>query len=274
MIKDVRFPDLDNLIKKMGAVEIPWEPEDNQDEIKKTIEVEGTIKSALEDFKMDENGILYKDGRAWILYIKSPKSTTVDILENTPKGKGAPRYHITGCCSTIKRMERYNKKDRYVFDSELIEKFEVYGFLEKTKFWKPQGEQKLVENVELGVCIHCLQHVKYKDIVKNKKSKLNIEWREDFNVETWFEEKTQKKFIKPKYSVKTYPKPPSNNIFEKKSRLVRVKKCMSKIKNLEFQLGKEYISSTFPEYLEALQEPDITESELTKIEIDLEEMSN
>ena len=60
----------------MGATKIPWEL---SQEISK-IDVQGpiehkdkTLTTVLDDFEMDDLGIMYKDGRAWIAYKRTLK---------------------------------------------------------------------------------------------------------------------------------------------------------------------------------------------------------
>lgn len=230
MNKSTQFPGLDNLIKKMGATKIPWKLDKEISTIEFTgpvVHDRATINSVLENFETDEKGIMYKDGRAWILYIMEPKSTTIDDLENNPKkGDDVPRYHITGHCRTMEGMRNKNRKDRYVTTDLLIEKFDVYGFERKRKGFRifgGVGKQELVKNVELGVCIHCLQHVNYNEIKTQKKTKENIEWREDFGVEKWFDENIQKKFIKPRYTTKNYPTPGYGHEFHRKKAELKLK---------------------------------------------------
>ena len=229
MNKNIQFLGLDNLIKKMGATKIPWELDQNISNIELTGPVEytnTTINSVLEDFEMDDKGIMYKDGRAWILYIMEPKSATIDDLKNNPKeSDDVPRYHITGNCRTMEGMRNKNRKDRYVTTDLLIEKFNVWGFERKKKGFRifgGEGKREKIPNVALGVCIHCLQRVNYNKI-KTEKKKSNLEWREDFDVEKWFRENIQEKFIKPKYTSKNYPDPGYGNKFRLRATELKVR---------------------------------------------------
>ena len=229
MNKSVQFPGLDNLIKKMGATKIPWELDQDISTIELTGPIEyknATINSVLEDFKMDDKGIMYKDGRAWILYIMEPKNATIDDLKNNPKeSNDVPRYHIIGNCRTMEGMRNKNRKDRYVTTDLLIEKFDVWGFERKKKGFRifgGEGKREKITNVALGVCIHCLQRVNYNKIKIQKKTS-NLKLREDFDVEKWFRENIQEKFIKPKYTSKNYPDPGYDSKFNIRAAELKVK---------------------------------------------------
>lgn len=236
MTTEIQFHGLENLIKKMGATKIPWEL---SQEISK-IDVQGpiehkdkTLTTVLDDFEMDDLGIMYKDGRAWILHIKEPKSATIDDLENNPKiSEDVPRYHIIGNCRTLEDMKRRNRKDRYVTTDILKESFEVYGYEKKSKFYFATGRQELVTDVKLGVCINCLKKVNHNQIKIKKDDKTNLQWREEFDVEKWFKNNIQEKFLKPKYSTKNYPKPGYNAEFDRKKRQLKID-CNWKCSNCE-----------------------------------------
>ncbi len=219
--KNIEFPGLDRLMKKMGAKEKPLDLGDIKNIEITPIVINSGIKEALAECQIGDNGILYKNGRPWILYIQGAKAT-IDTLKDSPKvGDDVPAYHITGCCSTIEQMKKKNRYDRYVFDPDLTEKFSVYGYERKKKSWfGGEGKYELVHNVELGVCINCLKYVKYENINENYFSRSKLDWKEDFDVENWFEENVQEKFMKPRFSKNSYPNPTYNNDFNlKKARL-------------------------------------------------------
>jgi hypothetical protein len=209
---NIKFLGLDRLMKKMGAIEKPLSLGDVRNIEIKPITLELDIKKALAEFQIGDNGILYKHGRPWILYIQGSRAT-IDTLENDPKnGDDVPAYHITGCCQTIEGMKKRNRYDRYVFDPNINEKFSVYGYKKKKLFgFGGEGELKLVKDVELGVCIHCLKYVNYEEVNGNYYSKSKLDWKEEFDVENWFEENVQEKFIKPKFSADNYPNPTYDN---------------------------------------------------------------
>lgn len=214
---DINFDGLDNLVKKMGATVKDWDSGKSTQDIQlKPIDTgtKKSIREALEQFEIDkETGILYKDGVPWILYIKAPKDATIEELKNTPKeSKNTPRYHITGDCSTIETMKRNNRYDRYVFDPNIEEKFEVFGYKRRSKWWG-QGKPEIVKDVELGVCYNCLKRAKYKNIGRESTTDL----KKNFNVEKWFKDNVQEKFLKPKFSYKNYPDPIYNRDFYTKS---------------------------------------------------------
>ena len=222
---DIKFEGLDRLIRKMNAVEKKWDSGIELEDLEiKRIEYENKpLKEVLEDFVMGDNGIIYKNGIPYILYIKGSYSS-VDELKNNPKGPNTPRYHIVGCCSTMEQMKRQNRYDRYVFDPEIDEKFLVFGYPHTHKRgWRSfhKGEAIEVQDVELGVCINCLKYVNYKKINYDYGIKTGIGWKNDFEVEKWFKENVQEKFIKPRFSKHSLPKPNYTEEFKEKSRKLK-----------------------------------------------------
>ena len=86
-------------------------------------------------------------------------------------------------------MKRRNRKDRYVTTDILKESFEVYGY------------QVLVSYRCEAWCLHKL-FVNHNQIKIKKDDKTNLQWREEFDVEKWFKNNIQEKFLKPKYNKK------------------------------------------------------------------------
>ncbi len=219
----MNFDSLDKLVKKMGAEIKEWDSGATIEKIDiKPIDFGGkkSIREALSEFQMDDKGILYKDGVPWILYIMAPKDATIDELKNNPKeSKNTPRYHITGNCSTIRDMKNRNRYDRYVFTPNIEEKFDVYGYPSRSKWWG-KGKPQKVEDVELGVCFNCLKNVDYYLVGKRNPSEL----RKTFDVGEWFEDNVQEKFIKTRFSPENFPNPEYNEDYYTKSAQLKLRR--------------------------------------------------
>lgn len=219
----MNFDYLDKLVEKMGAEVKEWDSGATAEKIDiKPIDfgVETSIREALSEFQMDDKGILYKNGVPWILYIMAPKDATIDELRNNAKGSNnTPRYHITGDCQTIRDMKKKNRYDRYVFTPKIEEKFEVFGYPSRSRWWG-KGKAQKVEDVELGVCYNCLKRVGYNLLGKRSTTEL----KKEFDVKKWFEENVHEKFIKPRFSTSNYPDPEYNEDFGIKSAKLKLRR--------------------------------------------------
>ena len=111
----VNFQNLDKLVNKMQATEIPWQSSDKLSslELQQLESIEG-LEKGLEDIIIDENGLMTLGGEPVILFIKETWNT-VDMLKFNPGGKGRIRFHILGDCSTLEQMKKKRRYDRYAF---------------------------------------------------------------------------------------------------------------------------------------------------------------
>ena len=68
---NIKFPDLEALINKMGAKKTLWKSGIKYEKIviQKLLSVEG-VDAKLEDIKMDENGLMYLNNEPVVLFIK------------------------------------------------------------------------------------------------------------------------------------------------------------------------------------------------------------
>ena len=105
----ISFQNLDKLVNKMQAKEIPWQSSDKLSslELQQLESIEG-LEKGLSDIIMDENGLMTLGGEPVILFIKETWNT-VDMLKFNPGGKGRIRFHILGDCSTMEQMKKKKK---------------------------------------------------------------------------------------------------------------------------------------------------------------------
>jgi hypothetical protein len=205
------FPELDILIKKMGATEIRWKSSGRLTnlQLQKLSSIEG-LERTLEDIEMDEHGLMYIDGQPVILFIKDTWNTA-DMLNHDPKGPNRIRFHVVGDCTTMEQMKRRKRYDRYTFTANQGGKFLLFARKEK------YSNLKVKVTAELAVCMNCLIRLKYKGSGHDGIGKPNNETRaakEKFNIKNFFNNFVQTLISKPKFSEISYPEPEYTAEFE------------------------------------------------------------
>ena len=206
------FSALDNLIAKMGATETEWisEPVLSNKEKQLINSADGLDLdlSKLEQF-INENGVVMIEGRPAVLWIKYTENSVKD-LQNDPLMENIKRFHIFADCTTMKRMKNSGKYDKYAVGYRQDGKFNVYG---TQRSWKSFGriQQIPLKEIELGICMHCLDKAKdeYYRQVKRKYSKIPDDIRrklcKEFSIKDYFDANPQPAFTKPKFSDDTMP---------------------------------------------------------------------
>ena len=152
---NIKFPDLEALINKMGAKKTLWKSGIKYEKIviQKLLSVEG-VDAKLEDIKMDENGLMYLNNEPVVLFIKDQWISADEIKKDPFGGKGY-RFHVTGTCKTIEQMQRRKKYDRYTFTANQSGKFSVIARESK------HSNKKIKLTTPLAVCMNCLIDLEY-----------------------------------------------------------------------------------------------------------------
>lgn len=154
------FKKLDQVIAEIGAVETS-EPlravgERERQKIKIDLVVGVTVKSEEYDTIETINGMLSYEGEHCFLYIDHPKIFGLDstkMLETVPCIDG-PKFHLTKC-STLERMHRDGRSDRYILIQNPNGDFPCFPHNEQLQFYHNKINAKLVP------CKNCLDEVGY-----------------------------------------------------------------------------------------------------------------
>ena len=204
----------DYLLEKMKAPEIIWKsgPVLTSEEKRLMESADGLeLNLAQLEKHICKNGMVAIDGRPAVLWIKKTDNPVKDLL-NDPKGPHIKRFHIFADCTAMKRMKALGKFDKYAVGYRQDGKFNVFG----TEGRKVFGfrtfitKQKELKNIELGVCINCLQKANFQSIneVYPSANRINLkQYRIDFNIKEYFKEYGQEKFLHPKHTDASYPNP-------------------------------------------------------------------
>jgi hypothetical protein len=217
----INFQNLDKLVNKMQAVEVPWKSLDKLSnlELQQLESIEG-LEKGLDDIVIDENGLMSLGGEPVILFIKETWNT-VDMLKYDPGGKGRIRFHILGDCSTLEQMKRKKRYDRYAFTKNQSGEFSVYAKKEK------YSKDNIKLNTKLAVCINCLLKLEYEGSGRDgrgRPSSKTFENKENFSIKEFFKNYVQTIITKPKYSDVSYPEPGYNSAFHKIKKEIKQKR--------------------------------------------------
>jgi len=213
MTLKVNFKELNDLIKKLGAA--PSSINLNNHNL--TPAQMGDLKSSkgleykIDDIEGDENGLMYIAGDPVVVFIQDSYSSA-DDLRNNPKGKGVTRFHIAYDCETIQQKVRENRyNSRYHFTKSTRGEFDMYGIKGKSFFNKVRqvfgGGKVKVEKAKIGICQNCLKSIDYKDYYKCDVPKEIIKWREEFLIQDFFDNFSQRITERPRYSDQTLRAP-------------------------------------------------------------------
>ena len=192
---DAKFPELDNLITKMGAQQSSWQlpgPECGEliAELERGIPLS---RENLENLVVETRfgRLLSCEGKQVVLYIKDTrldKSTLLYDIQN------AVRFHISDC-QTIKAMRVDGRFERYVTATRQDGKFLVEATDSRTHS---------VEEIEapLAVCMNCLYELDWRGYGMLNRPK-HI-W-ENFSLEGFFAECATFFPYRPQYTDQTAP---------------------------------------------------------------------
>lgn len=146
---DIEFPQLQELVRKMGATPIRWESDLEQLEPPDFIVELGTtgIEIPLSDVETLENGLLTYRGEQVLLYIKDTRQERETLLYDAEKSR---RFHVADC-ETLDRMRHEHRFDRYVVTNRRDGLFLVDALA---------SEDGTIEEMEapLKVCRNCLKN--------------------------------------------------------------------------------------------------------------------
>lgn len=167
---NVDFSELWRQVRRISdeRVEIDWTAKERSISI---AELERGVEIDLKHLEVT-NGLLSIQGRQVLLFIPDQSYPVDDIAMNPEKGK---RFHVADC-STLEKMRRINRFERYIVTNNLSGQFEIshknqYGVLE-------------TGTAALRVCKNCLTTLNYKNY-KHGGRKAKI-WQ-GFNIAEFFE---------------------------------------------------------------------------------------
>lgn len=193
---EIEFPQLQTLVRKMGANPIRWESNLERLEPLDFIVELGTtgIEIPLSDIEILENGLLTYRGEQVLLYIKDTRQEKETLLYDAEKAR---RFHVVDC-ETLDRMRHENRFDRYVVTNRRDGLFFVDAL---------DSEDSTIEEMEapLKVCRNCLKKLNYGDYEHKSYREKKKQWR-SFDIEKFFEKYSSYFRTKPKYTDKTAPK--------------------------------------------------------------------
>lgn len=174
-----KFLEIEVLRLKMNATTVLWDsamqPLPKLDEIDILLG-SGLELDSLDQVTADERGLLTKDNRPVMLYIKASRNSRDTLLYHPEE---AVRFHVADC-QTLDRMRRDNRFEKYVLINDTSGIFKV-----DYSYWET-GETGTVE-ARLFVCKNCLSFLNYKGYRFTTKFEQERIWR-DFNIEHFFEE--------------------------------------------------------------------------------------
>ena len=215
---NIKFPELEALINKMGAKKTLWKSGIKYEKIviQKLLSVEG-VDAKLEDIQMDEYGLMYLNNEPVVLFIKDQWISADEIRKDPFGGKGY-RFHVTGTCKTIEQMQKRKKYDRYTFTANQSGKFSVIA--RESRY----SNKKIKLTTPLAVCMNCLIDLEYEGAGYSSRGRPNVEAREarnSFNIKSFFKDYVQTLISRPKYSEISYPDPEYSSDFRTVSKKLK-----------------------------------------------------
>jgi hypothetical protein len=188
----VDFPQLQTLVRRMGAAPVQWKsggqgaaPPDWADILLKGVEI------ALEDVEVVD-GLLAYQGEQVLLYIKDTRQDKDTLLYNTEKAR---RFHVADC-ATLENMREQGRYERYVVTNNTSGVFDVDAMDPDTR------EREAVQS-ELKVCKNCLKALDYKGYQSVARKKGEI-WR-GFAIDDFFQAFRSRFRKLPQHSDQTAP---------------------------------------------------------------------
>lgn len=191
---EVTFPELQTLVRKMGATPIQWDSNasrlaepDIRDLLLEGLEID------LDDLEVTKEGLLTVGGEHVLLYIKDT-NTSRYINENEPEK--SRRFHVSDC-ATLENMKAGNRFERYIATTDISGVFKV-------DYYEIETDERGETSAELKVCMHCLSKLSYQNYKTTRgPAKQNI-WK-SFTIEEFFDTYRAVFKQKPKYNDKNAP---------------------------------------------------------------------
>ncbi len=176
---NVNFDVLNEAVKKMGAKPIVFET-NSRFKHTKIDELLGTTsgqKIDINDIEVNEDGggLFEYQGRQVLLFIPNhnPRYKSIyEVLDDSMKGN---RFHISNC-STLEKMKRTNRYNKYHVTRNLSGKFKIYN----------EGNESHTVDAMLHVCKNCLEKLNYRNY-KNENSQNRSKIFNEFNIGEFFE---------------------------------------------------------------------------------------
>ena len=187
---DDPFERLASLRMRLGAQEgsytfsIPVDPL-RQIELR----LESGIEVDRQDIKTVGPFLTYKGEALAILYIFNSNASTEALLNNEAGLGGPPKFHFTWC-QTLEKMTENNRFDRYVLSRSKSNHFRVEG-VDVPNGINPRytdSERKILEDVRLYPCQHCLKEMGYKGFSNSQPRPVKLQQVEDFSIKEYLSE--------------------------------------------------------------------------------------
>ena len=195
---EVLFPQLDQLVRNMGAEPIQWLPTseilDPLEGLRVALETRG-IDVDLEEVEVADDGRLVFNDEQVVLYIRDTRNLIDDLLHNPEETK---RIHLAWC-KTLESMDKRGRFERYVVTKRTDGLFVVEGYTDDSRTKTEELDAKLM------ACKYCLGHLNYKGYADSKRPRKNEIWRE-FDIQEFFDKYDTSFKKKPTYTDKTAPK--------------------------------------------------------------------
>ncbi|WP_412558647.1 HNH endonuclease [Thalassospira sp. MIT1370] len=191
---DIKFPELDALVRRMGATAIKWSSNaaklaapDIRQILWQSLEVN------IEEVETGPLGLLTYKGEQVLLYILQPRRSEYTLL-NEPEN--SPKFHVAEC-STLDKMRGQGRFDRYVVTSNTSGTFNV-------EFEEDYPPRKGRVQADLHACKNCMKKLNYKNY-NSLQQRARNELVANFDIAEFFEEYRSLFKSKPKYSDVTAP---------------------------------------------------------------------
>lgn len=141
------------------------------------IEFDDQLSSSGVDINLDEieskEGLLSVRGRQVLLFIPDHGFKVESALLDASAGN---KFHVADC-STLDKMKRQNRFNRYKVTNNMSGKFEIYG--------TSKSNDELDGEAELYVCKNCINQLNYKGIANETVNARN-QLVQDFGLEEFF----------------------------------------------------------------------------------------
>lgn len=149
----VTFPELDSQRRQIGAALSNWEIGSRTldprqailDDLRRGIEID------IGEIEVGPGGLLTYKGEQVLLYIRDTRDP-LWLLANEPEK--SRRFHLVDC-STLDRMRREERFERYVVTNETTGVFTV-------DWWEKETDERGVTEAELKVCKNCLSALNWR----------------------------------------------------------------------------------------------------------------
>ncbi|MBF0187654.1 MAG: HNH endonuclease [Magnetococcales bacterium] len=207
---NISFPELQQLVRRMGAGLVRWqstadnlEPIDIRQVLLKGKEI------GIDEISVDADGLLTYQGEKVLLYIKNTRLAKETLQFEREK---SPKLHFSDC-RTLDHMRNVGRFDRYIVTTNTSGEMEMGYHNPKT------GERGTIRT-RLFVCRNCLYKTNYKKYrIKNSVGKTHI--RDTYSIREFFESFTSDFKNKPTYTDVTVPRGGYSDNWDQISKRVR-----------------------------------------------------